>query len=212
MLPGQPAAVLPRLECPHKNADSARGGGELFWRDIAPVYLKETVAGGQPAQATWFKTAWAGPELRVLFHAADTYPWATHTARDAPLYEEEVVEIFLDPAGDLESYFEIEVNPLNAVCDLVLRRVRNGWRKDFGWHCEGLKTAVTKSADAWTTEIVIPFASLGPGLPIAGKAWRANFYRIDRPKNTPWELSAWSPTGRELFHVPEQFGFLEFVR
>lgn len=204
--------MLPHLECVYKNPDSQMGDGEGFWRDIAPVFLKNTVTGGQPAQATWFKIAWTGYELRVLFHAEDTDAWATHTAHDAPLYEEEVVEIFLDPVGDLESYFEIEVNPLNAVCDLVLRRVRNGWRKDFGWHCEGLKTTVTKNETAWTTEIAIPFGSLGPGLPAAGKPWRANFYRIDRPKNSPWELSAWSPTGQPLFHVREKFGFLEFVR
>ncbi|HWB60698.1 MAG TPA: carbohydrate-binding family 9-like protein [Chthoniobacteraceae bacterium] len=182
-----------------------------FWRGIEPVHLKENVGGGQPAQATWFKTAWTEAELRVLFHATDNDAWATHTAHDAPLYEEEVVEVFLDPAGDLQSYFEIEVNPLNAVCDLVLRRTRGGLRKDFGWHCEGLKTSVNKTANAWTVEIAIPFASLAPGLPSPGKPWRANFYRIDRPKNARWELSAWSPTGRELFHVPEQFGYLDFV-
>ncbi len=105
----------------------------------------------------------------MLFHAEDTDAWATHTVHDAPLYEEEVVEIFLDPAGDLESYFKIEVNPLNTVCDLVLRRNRSGWRKDFEWHCEALKTAVSKSDGAWTAEMAIPFASLGPGLPVAGK-------------------------------------------
>lgn len=201
--------MLPRLECLYKQADTGAGD---FWGDVAPVYLKETVSGGQPAQATWFKTAWSEAELRVIFHAADTDPWATHTAHDSPLYEEEVVEIFLDPAGDLASYFEIEVNPLNAVCDLVLRRTRAGWRKDFSWHCAGLKTSVVKTPGAWTVEMAIPFASLGPGLPAPGKPWRANFYRIDRPKNSPWELSAWSPTGQPLFHVQEKFGFLEFVR
>ena len=201
--------MLPHLECPHKNADAVSSGD--FWSGIEPVYLKETVTGNAPAQATWFKTAWTDTELRVVFHAEDTDAWATHTAHDAPLYEEEVVEIFLDPVGDLESYFEIEVNPLNAVCDLVLRRTRSGWRKDFEWHCERLKTSVNKTAAAWTVEIAIPFASLGPGLPVPGRAWRANFYRIDRPKNSKWELSAWSPTGRELFHVQEKFGYLEFT-
>lgn len=206
--------MLPHLECPRRrelgavSADPASG----CWGEIAPVWLKETVTGEAPAQATWFKAAWNDDELRVLFHAEDTDAWATHTAHDAPLYEEEVVEIFLDPVGDLESYFEIEVNPLNAVCDLVLRRSRSGWKKDFGWHCEGLQTAVQKTATTWTTEISIPFASLGPDLPALEKSWRANFYRIDRPKGAPWELSAWSPTGRPLFHVQERFGFLEFVQ
>ena len=150
--------------------------------------------------------------MRVLFHSTDSDAWATHTGHDEPLYEEEVVEVFLDPVGDLQSYFEIEVNPLNTVCDLVLRRVRNGWRKDFAWHCEGLKTVTTRCENSWTVEMTIPFASLGPdAFPTAGKCWRVNFFRIDRPKNSPWELSAWSPTGKPLFHVQEKFGFLEFA-
>ena len=92
----------------------------------------------------------------MLFHAEDTHAWATMTERDAPLYEEEVVEVFLDPVGDLESYFEIEVNPLNTVLDLVLRKNRSGYVKDFAWQCEGLRTAVVKREAAWTTELAIP--------------------------------------------------------
>jgi hypothetical protein len=204
--------ALPRLECTRARLTAVNADiSAAHWLEIAPVFLSENITGAQPQQPTWFKAAWDERELRVLFHATDTRAWATHTAHDAPLYEEEVVEIFLDPVGDLESYFEIEVNPLNAVCDLVLRRSRSGWRKDFAWHCEGLQTAVVKNERAWTAEISIPFASLGPDLPIVGKPWRANFFRIDRPENSPWELSAWSPTWLPLFHVQEKFGLLEFV-
>lgn len=204
----------PRLECPFKHPDALASGG---WDDIPPVFLKENVTGGGPTQSTWFKTAWNEQELCVFFHCEDTDAWATHTVRDAPLYDEEVVEIFFDPVGDLESYFEIEVNPLNTVCDLVLRRVRNGWRKDFAWDCQGLQTLANRQPHAipafWTVEMAIPFAGLGPGIhPSPGKSWRVNFFRIDRPKGSPWELSAWSPTGVPLFHVQEKFGWLDFVR
>jgi hypothetical protein len=202
------ASPLPHLHCPHL----APPAGADFWRDIALVSLKENVTGAAPAQPAWFKTAWTDSELRIVFHCADTRPWATHTAHDAPLWEEEVVEVFLDPAGDLQSYFEIEINPLNAVCDLVLRRSRGGWLKDFAWHCAGLQTSVKQTPGVWIAELAIPFAALGPSLPLPGKPWRANFYRIDRPQTSPWELSAWSPTGRELFHIPEKFGFLDFTR
>lgn len=205
--------AIPRLECSYRNpAPVSADPGAACWRKIAPVLLREAVTGLQPKQATWIKTAWNESGLRALFYAADDDTWATHTAHDAPLYEEEVVEIFLDPAGDLESYFEIEVNPLNAVCDLMLRRTRNGCRKNFAWHCEGLQTAVRKSESAWTVEMALPFDSLGPAQPAAGSIWRANFFRIDRPENSELELSAWSPPGRPLFHVPEKFGFLEFAR
>ncbi len=134
------------------------------------------------------------------------------TARDEPLYREEVVEVFIDPVGDLESYFEIEVNPLNTVLDLVLRKTRSGYRKDAAWNCEGMVTRVERDDHSWTTHLKIPFDSLGPDLPMLEKPWRVNFTRIDRPKDGPRELSAWSPPGRPNFHTPERFGIVEFVR
>ena len=181
------------------------------WRDLPALALGETVTGAPPQQATTLKLGWTADELRVLFHCADTHAWATMTERDSPLYEEEVVEVFLDPVGDLASYFEIEVNPLNTVLDLVLRRNRSGYVKDFSWRCANLRSAVRVTASTWTAELAIPFRSLVADAPEAGAHWRANFFRIDRPAETPRELSAWSPTGRGTFHVPERFGVIEFV-
>ena len=63
------------------------------WRKVTSVELRETVSGGPPQQATRVRVAWSEVELRVLFHAEDTHAWATLTERDAPLWEEEVVEV-----------------------------------------------------------------------------------------------------------------------
>ncbi len=170
------------------------------------------MTGDAPEQGTSVRVARDDEEFRVLFQAEDQEPWATLTARDAPLFTEEVVEVFLDPVGDLESYFEIEVNPLNAVLDLVLRRSRSGYTKAVAWRCEGLQTRVEKQGASWTAELAIPYRSLisGPA-PSAGAAWRANFCRIDRPRSRLRELSAWSPPFRSTFHTPERFGVIEFV-
>lgn len=180
------------------------------WRDLPALALCETVTGHAPRQPTRLKLGWTPDDLRVLFHCADTHPWATMTERDAPLYEEEVIEVFLDPVGDLQSYFELEVNPLNAVLDLVLRRNRSGYVKDFSWRCDALRTAVRTTPSSWTAELAIPFRSLVADAPQRGARWRANFFRIDRPDGTPRELSAWSPTRCGTFHVPERFGVIEF--
>lgn len=179
---------------------------------MAPAYFFDTATGQTPQQATWIKAAWTRHELQFLFKAWDARAWATKTRRDDTLYEEEVVEVFLDPVGDFAGYFEIEINPLNAVCDLVLRRTSHGYRKSFAWHCEGMRTAVARHPDFWLTEIKIPWLSLGAIEPAPGQPWRANFCRIDRPENASRELTAWSPTGRPLFHVPPRFGWLDFVR
>jgi hypothetical protein len=203
---------LPQLLCPRAalgepTADADSG----WWRGIAPAKLSDTTNGSPPEQGTSVRAAWDARELRVLFEAVDTRPWATLTERDAPLYEEEVVEIFFDPVGDLQSYFEIEVNPLNTELDLVLRRNRSGYVKDFRWHCAALRTEVRRTATGWNAEFSIPFSSVAAEAPRAGAKWRVNFFRIDRPEKGERELSAWSPTTRATFHVPERFGVLHFA-
>ena len=168
--------------------------------------------GVKPAQATQVRAAWAAREWRVLFEVEDARPWATLTQRDGRLWTEEVVEVFIDPVGDLESYFEFEVNPLGTVTDLVLRRTCSGWTKEFGWHADGLETQVRLTPAGWEAELSIPFAALTPDGAGIGQRWRVNFLRIDRPHGpgSEAELSAWSPTGRRNFHRPESFGVVEF--
>ena len=193
--------VLPAL-----TADSA----SAFWVGCESAAFCDVVSGDAPRQATRVWAVWDEEEMRVLIRAEDTHISATLTGRDAPLYTEEVVEVFLDPVGDGECYFEIEVNPLNAVLDLVLRRNRSGYKKDFAWQCENLRTCVRREAAAWSAEMAIPFRSLAAAPPQPGDKWRGNFARIDRPPGIPRELTAWSPTGFANFHVPERFGVIEF--
>jgi hypothetical protein len=205
-MPDLPTALCPRLEFGELGADAE----VTPWERIEPLHLVETVTGAPPEQGTQVRVGASATALRVLFACDDREPWATLTQRDAPLYTEEVVELFVDPMGDLESYFEIEVNPLNAVLDLVLRRNRSGYAKNFAWNCAGLRTAVRRTPLGWNAELEIPFASVASETPQPGTRWRLNLFRIDRPTGKERELSAWSATGRPLFHVPEQFGWLEF--
>lgn len=184
------------------------------WSEILPVSFTEAVKGAAPRQGTDVRCAWNADEWRILYHASDSDAWATLTERDASLYDEETVEVFFDPAGDLESYFEIEVNPLGTVLDLVFRRNRSGYKGDRAWDCDGLRTLVRKEPGAWTAELAIPFASVTATPPQPGARWRANFCRIDRPSrdgNIPRELTAWSPPMRASFHTQERFGIVEFV-
>jgi hypothetical protein len=191
-----------------------KGGGALpgvtVSEDGVTIGLLENFTGLAARQGTRVSVWRDAANLRIRFDCEDSFPWATITRAKGPLYQEEVVEVFLDPFGDLECYFEIEVNPLNAVLDLMLRRVGKGWRKEFAWKCEGLETAAAKTATGWSASLSIPFKALVPAPPAAGSVWRANFLRIDRPRNGPRELSAWSPTRRNTFHEPTLFGVLEF--
>lgn len=182
-----------------------------FGRFGPSAILSENLSGQPAVQGTEVACAWDATALRVRFVCTDIEPWATITQRDGPLWEEEVVEVFIDPVGDAEVYFEFEVNPLGTLLDLVLRRSRSGYKKDFAWDCEGLEATVERTAAGWNAELKIPFGSLIAEAPRPGNEWRVNFARIDRPRGRERELSAWSPTRLGTFHVPERFGVLRFV-
>ena len=162
-------------------------------------------------------------DLRVRFCCSDQDIWGTYVNRDDPLYEEEVVEVFLCPTGDLRHYYESEVSPRNVIFDAKVYSPdlhRGTMQVDIGWDCPGLETKVTVDGTLddrtdtdrmWTVEMAIPFAAFPEvSPPKPGDVWRANFCRIDRAD--PPEFSAWSPTGETPanFHVPEKFGYLEF--
>lgn len=203
---------LPRLRCVrHTFGEVCLDWNSAPWDAIECTELQLVENGLKPRQGTQVKAGWDEEHLRLFFFAEDSRPWATLTERDAPLYKEEVVEVFLDPVGDLAAYFEFEVNPNNAVLDLCVRKIRSGYRKDFRWRCAGLQTLAGAVDGGWAAEWAIPFASISERPPVAGDRWRVNFTRIDRPEGLPRELSAWSPTGFAQFHIPERFGFLEFV-
>jgi hypothetical protein len=192
---------LPRYQCARRPlADAAAAG------------LRENRTGEAISPTTRVFAAWDTAAWHIRFDCEDGNPWATIAERDGPLWTEEVVEVFFDPVGDLQSYFEIEVNPLNTVCDLVLRRSRGGWRKEFGWHCEGLRTSVSRIDRGWSAELHIPFVAVTNDPVEPGAEWRVNFFRIDRPAGagSAAELSAWSPTLAPTFHRPAQFGTIEF--
>jgi len=128
---------------------------------------------------------WDDENLYVAFACQDREPWSRMKKRDDHLWEEEVVEVFLDPDGDGQNYAELEVSPNNVVVDLLIPRPRSGADTAIRWDIAGLQTAVGRHSAGWTTEIAIPWKSLAAaGVSVApkpGDQWRAGLYRIKRP-------------------------------
>jgi len=135
--------------------------------------------------ATEAAIAWDDQNLYVAFACHDTQPWGTMFERDSRLWEQEVVELFLDPDGDGKNYPELEVTPHNVVVDLLIPAPRTGAGTAAKWDIKGLRTAVGKHAGGWTVEMAIPWASLGASgvtrAPTSGDRWRVGLYRIERP-------------------------------
>jgi len=198
---------------------------ELKWRfnpANAPALIALT-----PTVRTTTRLLWDKQYLYVGFECEDPDVWSTYTQRDAYVWEGEAVEVYLDPAGKGQNYKEIDLNPLGALIDLNVAEAKNGNPGDVEqsarWNAAGLRWATFVNGTAndrsdrdtgWTAELAIPLKEILPENErvYVGDTWRAQFYRIERPKDTTdatAEFLAWSPT--DTFHRPERFGVLAFA-
>jgi hypothetical protein len=173
---------------------------------------------GPAIQQTRVRLCRDAAALYVRFDCEDRDAWGTYRRRDDPIYEEEAVEIFLAPeAEDPARYFELEVSPLGVLFDARIHNPtsqRSDMTGDPSWDCPGLRWSAGAGAarQDWWALLAIPWSGLLP----AGdppRLWRANFYRIERPRGDEPELSCWSPTltSPADFHRPGRFGVLELA-
>jgi Carbohydrate-binding family 9 len=179
-----------------------------------PVLLKRATDGGAPRLATSVAAYYDDDFLTVVFDAEDDEVVATYLDHDEPLWQEDVVEIFIAPEG-LTPYFEIEVNPLGTTFDARIDSpdgVRASMTTDLAWTCDGLFAALRRDDGKRVQAVIrIPFDSLKKH-PKAGDEWRANFFRIDRSAANGDDFSAWQPAMKTPpdFHVTAAFGTLRF--
>jgi len=180
--------------------------------ELPATPLVDARSGKPPRLRTALRLGLRDGVLCVRFDGRDEGVVATHTRRDAPLWEEDVFEAFLAPGeGPATLYYELEVNPLGTLFDARVDspdRRRGTMRVDSSWECPGFAARVTRRPDRWSASLRIPLGELCSG--VRPRVWRANFYRIDRGATD--EYSAWSPTFAEPpdFHVPDRFGILRF--
>jgi hypothetical protein len=197
------------------------------WDEIPVLPPFQLADGTGPAvQQTRARLCWDAGALHVRFDCEDRDAWGTFQRRDDPIWQEEAVEIFLAPGEeDPVRYFEFEVSPLGALFDAAIHNPtsrRADMTGDPSWDCPGLRWAAGpgNARQDWWAEISIPWL----GIPWAGispsadpsRIWRANLYRIERPRtpeNSEPEFSCWSPTLTKPadFHKPARFGVLELA-
>jgi len=177
---------------------------------------------------TWAKMLWDENYLYVGFYCEDSKIWATYLDRDAPLYKEDVVEVYIDPDADGETYLEVEVSPVNTIFDLWLTKPwSDGGQGVFEWTMNGLMTECTYNGtlnsnsdqdNSWICEMAMPFEAMEFAAgsmnfpPLVNDSWRFNLYRFDRASNNDpnGEATGWSPTNGGQ-HEPQNFGKITFA-
>jgi hypothetical protein len=214
------AAGQPRYEVAATSAapEALLAGDAAAWKGAPRIQW------GPPAHVTAFAALWSADALYLRFDARDPAPWHTMTKRDEHLWDEEVVEAFLDLDRSGRDYAEIEISPANVVTDVRMVRPHPDKKYDLTWNMEGLETRVVPFTDeagktiGWTALARLPwtgFRTLASAKRIAlpprpGDKWRFNVFRVERPggKERPLEGAievAWSDPGAPSFHVPASF-------
>lgn len=197
---------------------------EAAWKACEPIILGPAREGETVTQKTVARMMWDDRYLYFSFECEDKHIWSTMTERDQPIYNEEVVEVFIDADGDKDTYLELEVNPLNTLWDGFILNTPNGRKGLLAWNSFGIRRAVfvdgtlndkSDTDGGWSVEIALPLEDVvtGANTPArAGDRWRVNLYRIDLPDGpgTRGEYFAWSPISGRTFHDPDRFGEIEF--
>jgi transglutaminase-like putative cysteine protease len=180
---------------------------------------------------------WDDDYLYIAAELTEPHVWATLTNHDAVIFRDPDFEVFIDPQGKTEPYYEFEMNALNTTWDLFLDKpYTDGGKPHNEWEILGLKSAVhingtlNHPADkdrSWTAELAFSWKVLSEharhtGPPGEGEQWRIDFSRVEwqvavtngvyqKVSGKPEDNWVWSPAGVVDMHRPEMWGVVQFT-
>ena len=176
---------------------------DAAWKDVPALGdLLRGDGSGEPSEPTTVRVGatpeglWVAVACREPFRQLIRPRALKH---DGNLWEDDSIEIFVDPTGGRKEYFQFIVNAAGATYEGKEKDAKwdGKWDAKIGWPGEG-----------WSAEILIPWETLG-GKPPAGTKMGFNLARnrvVGRKPGDP-EDSMWSPTFGTA-HNPERFGTL----
>lgn len=195
---------------------------ESFYKDLAKEKLVELNMNKLDAQ-TSFAVLYDDKNIYFVFECdlpenskIDIPPKGT----DGKCWEDECVEIFLDPIGTKQKYCHFIFNPVpNSSFDSRLGFIQDPLNPDFNkedasWNGKWEYAAfIDRQNKKWTAEVKIPFETLGVEAPAKGKTWALNIGRehySTATGKTNQELSVWSPSNSGAFSETEAFRTIIF--
>jgi len=168
------------------------------------------------------KVLYSETGMYFLFSCEDKKLTNTMQADFVNLWDEDVIEVFLQPDDKRPAYLEYELSPLNYELAIMVYNEKgklNSWMPfHYGddrktRHATSVTGGEKKSnatVSGWMTEVFIPYKLMKPVLdaaPTSGTKWEGNLFRIDYDKGQT--LSSWQLTSGN-FHEYEKFGSFRF--
>lgn len=184
----------------------------------------ETMNGSPAAFRANGMITWDAENLYVAFEVADDFLRSSFTHNDDHLWEQDTVEVMVDPGADGQNYFEIQVAPTGKVFETRYDTRRQP--QPFG-HIDWTSNVRQRVAvrghvndddedQGYTVEMALPFRAFAAGtppatVPTSGTTWGINLYVMDaREDDEPMRYAAWSPPRVGDFHATARFARVTF--
>lgn len=186
-----------------------------------PAYLDVTWDSPLPMQRTQARLLWDDEYLYVGYIVEDSDITAQFLNRDDPTYQDDAVEIFINPRPEQTAmYFGLEMNARAVLYDYLAYDARF-FMKRFNMdgvriavHIDGTLNVRGDVDNGWSLEVAIPWINFEEVArrPTNGTVWTANLNRWDGVQPAR-RMSIWSDplVQRTQPHVPARFGRLIFV-
>lgn len=165
---------------------------------IKGKFYKIGKSGKEPPalQQTKVKVAYDSENLYLLIHAEEDNMDRVVTLFSGPeVWRDDDLEIFIDTNMARATYFQFVVSVSGE---------KYAWSPERKGLSKGWSAKVTKGADWWAVEVILPLRLLGV-VPSPGKILGVSFDR-ERRAGGELELSTWTPPIG--FHRPQDFGYL----
>lgn len=187
------------------------------WTRAEPIKITRKWSGtdapaSRHAEARIF---WTDNSLLIRFVCRQEEPLNVNSSpllnkKTIRLWDGDVCEIFIAPDAKMpERYFEFEASPTGEWVDLAIILKPSGRQTDFDFH-SGMSAAGVVDGSQLTIAMQIPWSDFIPK-PHKGDVWRVNLFRCVGVGDDRY--LAWQPTytAEPNFHVPDVFGWLEFL-
>jgi len=153
---------------------------ETAWQEGQQHSLRYSLSNQAPTVETWFKVRWDNEACYFGFYceqpdmAAIKAKVAHH---DGNVWDDDCVELFLDPSGNGESFYQFVINSRGTIFDAHLAGVGN----DNFWDGVNIQAAGYSGPDYWSVEFRLPWANIlgfaDIGQRVSADSWRMNVAR-----------------------------------
>ncbi len=181
---------------------------EVDW-DYIPVLNLSSNDGVQEVEFnTSCRMCYNDNGILFKFYAEDDKINCTMSGYNQPIYNEETVELFIQPTSDLHKYVELE---WNAIGGSFLANINNDLKGNAAISLiqdNIIKSDVYAEENGWS---VLGFISKKLFDAEMSGEWKFNAYRIKRRSDNSMILYAFAPTIDPAFHQPDKFAVLKFL-